>query len=513
MKKVVVKKKRYVDSVSLMSVSGRVTELPGVDTIDVLMATTVNQNSLRESGYDIPNDVTADDLVLAVTAESEAKCDEAIQAAMDIIDRKHVEADSSFETLDDENLKAETYDLCQISLPGEYAYAEAMKALDKGLDLFIFSDNVSLEEERKLKEYGKEKGKLVMGPDAGVGLIDGVALAAGSINSKGPVGIVGASGSGAQEIACLIEHRGLGISQLIGTGGRDLYPEIGGITMLEGIKRLENDDETKLIVLVSKLADLNVMDKVLYRADECKKPVVAIFLGADESLFERHKVTPAYSLEEAALKAVEALTGVKQYPQFTDEEIEKLAKEEVAKLPMERKYFRGLYCGGTFTEEGLLYFSKHNKGVELHSNLVNKYSKKLEDSHKSVGHSILDMGAEDFTAEAPHPVFNPELRLKRLREELQDPEVGVVLMDFITGPGVARDPITSHAKECKKLKDAGVPVIFIANICGSDNDPQNIKEKVKLLKEAGVIVTGSNYESAKIASAMMTELERRQVNG
>ncbi len=513
MKKVIVKKKRYVDSVSLMSVAGRVSEMEGVDGIEVAMATVINQRTLKEEGYTLPSDITVDDLVIAVTAGDEATCDKAVQAAMDLIDHKNTGSTKEFTDINDPELKAETYDLCQISLPGEYAYAEARKAIDKGLDLFIFSDNVSLEEERTLKEYGKSKGRLVMGPDAGVGLINGVALAAGSMTSFGPVGIVGASGSGAQEVACIIEHRGYGVSQIIGTGGRDLYPEIGGITMLEGIERLEKDPETKIIVLVSKLADLGVMDKVLFRADECKKPVIAIFLGSDEKLFEKHKVTPAFSLEEAALKAVELLTGKPEKPQFSDEEIARLAREEVAKLPAERKYFRGLYCGGTFTEEGLLYFGAHNAGIELHSNLNTKFSKKLPDSHVSEGHSILDMGAEDFTAEAPHPVFSPELRLKRLRQELSDPEVAVILLDFITGPGVARDPITSHAKEIKKLRDEGSPVIFIANICGSDNDPQNIREKVKLLKEAGVIVTGSSYESAKIASAMMTELERRQKNG
>lgn len=513
MKKVIVKKKRYVDSVSLMSVAGKVGEMEGIEGIEVAMATVINQRTLREEGYTLPADITVDDLVIAVTAADEAAIAAAEQAAMDLIDHKNSGGAKEFTDLNDPELRAGSYDLCQISLPGEYAYAEARKAIDLGLDLFIFSDNVSLEEERTLKEYGRSKGRLVMGPDAGVGLIGGVALAAGSMTSFGPVGIVGASGSGAQEVACIIEHRGYGVSQIIGTGGRDLYPEIGGITMLEGIERLEKDDDSKVIVLVSKLADLGVMDKVLTRADECKKPVIAIFLGSDETLFAKHRVTPAFSLEEAALKAVELLSGKPEKPQFSDEEIAKLAHDKVAELPAERKYFRGLYCGGTFTEEGLLYFGRHNAGIELHSNLNTRYSTKLLDSHVSVGHTILDMGAEDFTSEAPHPVFSPELRLKRLRQELTDPEVAVILMDFITGPGVARDPITSHAKECKKLRDEGVPVIFIANICGSYNDPQNIKEKVKLLEEAGVIVTGSSYESAKIASAMMTELERRQKNG
>lgn len=510
MKKVVVKKKRYVDSVSLMSVASRVCELSGVEAAETQMATIVNQRTLKEEGYILPEDITVDDLVIAIDAIDEATCDKAVQAAMDIIDRKNVDKGATYMAVDDPNIKDGSYDVCQISLPGEYAYDEGIKALDKGMNLFIFSDNVPLEQERKLKEYGKSKGLLVMGPDAGVGLIGGVALAAGSMNSFGPLGIVAASGSGAQEVACLCEHKGVGVSQIIGTGGKDLLPEIGGITMLEGIERLEKDDDTKVIALVSKLANIDVMDKVLSRADECKKPVVAIFLGSDETLFAKHKVNAAYSLEEAALKAVELCTGEKPTSLYTDEEIKKIAHDEVAKLPSDRKYFRGLYCGGTFTEEGLLYISRHNKGVELHSNLDNAYSTKLEDKYKSVGHAILDMGAEDFTADAPHPVFNPELRVKRLKEEINDPEVAVILMDYITGPGVARDPFSSHAKTIKAAKDAGSPIIFISNICGSDNDPQNIKKKAELLKEAGVIVTGSNFESAKLASAMMDELERRK---
>ena len=509
MRKVTVRKKRYVDSVSLMAVSGRVNEMDGVENIEVMMATIVNQESLKEVGYELPEDITPNDLVIAITATDEAKCDEALQKAMDIIDRKNIEGHVGYMSIEDPNLKAETYDLCQISLPGEYAFEEGMKAIDKGLDLFIFSDNVPLEQERKLKEYGRSKGCLVMGPDAGVGLIDGVALAAGSMNSYGPVGIVAASGSGAQEVACICESRGVGVTQIIGTGGKDLLPEIGGITMLEGLKRLENDPDTKVIAMVSKLADIDVMDKVLSSADECEKPVVAIFLGAGEDLYAKHKVTAAYSLEEAALKVLELVKGEKQEPLFSDEEIRKIAAEEVAKLPKERKYFRGLYCGGTFTEEGLLYISNHNKDVKLYSNLYNSYSTHLEDKHKSIGHSILDMGAEDFTAEAPHPVFNPELRVKRLKEEINDPEVAVILMDFITGPGVARDPFTSHVKAIRQARENGSQIVFISNICGSVNDPQDIKEKAKMLKDAGVIITGSNYESARLASVMMDELERR----
>lgn len=505
MKKAVVKKNRYVDSVSLMSVSDRVTVLPGVTNVEAQMGTHANLELLSLLGYTVPQGTTPNDLVIAITAETEEQYAAAYQLVEDIIDRKNVKSSKSYNSLEDVEGQ---FDLCQISLPGEYAAAEAKKALAMGMDLFIFSDNVSLEEELELKQLGEKLGKLVMGPDAGVALIDGVALAAGSIIRHGPIGIVGASGSGAQEVGCIIEKCGLGVSNIIGTGGRDLYPQIGGITMKAGIRRMEADPETKVIVLVSKLADLGVMDQVLTLADTCRKPVVAVFLGSSEALFENHKVYGTFSLEEAALKAVQLAGGNVGSFSYTDEEIHALVEASIAKLRPEQKYFRGLYCGGTFTEEALLYFSQHNTGSKLYSNLKNRYCEKLEDSEISKGHAILDLGAEDFTAKAPHPVFDPSLRLKRLRQELADPEVGVILLDFITGPGVAFDPITSFAEECRKYKDKGL--VVISSICGSAEDPQDVAAKQKLLEEAGVIVTPSNFQSTKLASAMMNAMDRRE---
>ena len=505
MKKVIVKKNRYVDSVSLMGVSERVTAMEGIENAEAQMATCANQDVLKMLGYELPETVGANDLVIAITAENESVYAAALQLAEDIIDRKNTDSDRHYGDIDEIDMVEDPYDLCQISLPGEYAAAEAKKALEKGMDLFIFSDNVSLEEELELKQLGQKLGKLVMGPDAGVALIDGVALAAGSIIRKGPIGIVAASGSGAQEVGCIIEKCGMGVSNIIGTGGRDLYPQIGGITMLEGIRRMEADPETTVIVLVSKLADLGVMDRVLTVADNCVKPVVALFLGSDEKLFANHKVHGTFSLEAAALKAVALAGGDASDFTCSDEELDKLVAECMAKLAPEQKYFRGLYCGGTFTEEALQYFAAHNKDVALKSNLKNAYSTKLADSEQSEGHTILDLGAEDFTAKAPHPVFDPGLRLKRLCQELEDPEVAVVLLDFITGPGVAYDPITSFAKECAKHPN----IIFISNICGSLEDPQNVVEKQKLLEKSGVIVTKSNYQSSRLASALMNALERR----
>lgn len=508
MKKVLIRKNRYVDSVSLMAVSDRLALARGVRNAETQMATPTNIEVLAGLGYALPTDLTPNDLVLAVSADEEAAADGALKLAEDLLDHKNTTVGAHYARLEDIDLEDDYYDLAQISLPGEYVFEQARKAIEVGLDVFIFSDNVPLEEELALKQLGEARGRLVMGPDCGIGLINGVALAAGSIVRQGPVGIVGASGSGAQEVACIVEKAGLGISSIIGTGGHDLYPQIGGLTMLRGIKRLVADPNTKVIVLVSKLADLGVMEHMLQEADQEEKPVVAVFLGSDAALFASHRVHGEFSLEAAALKAVELAGGSVDGFALSDAEIGRIAAIEIGKLRPEQKYFRGLYCGGTFTEESLLYFSRHNAGCVLYSNLENKYAKRLASHTVSKGHTILDLGAEDFTAQAPHPVFDPSLRLKRLGQELEDPEVAVVMLDFITGPGVARDPFTGFAEACAREK-AKRPIIFIASICGSMEDPQDVARAHGLLADAGMIVTKSNYQSTRLASAMMLALDKK----
>lgn len=508
MRQVVIKKNRYVDSVTLMSIGDKIMKMDGIVNAEVQMGTWANQELLNELGYELPEDAGADDLILAVNGETEVEIQAALVRMEEILDHKDLDDEEQYSSLDEIDFEENHFDLAQISLPGRYAYAQADKALDKGLHLFIFSDNVTLEEERKLKEKGRDKGLLVMGPDCGVGMIGGVCLGAGSIMNEGNVGIVAASGSGAQEVACLLEQCGLGISALIGTGGRDLYPEIGGIEMIQGMKLLDQDTDTELIILVSKLADYDVMKKILTEADKLTKPVVAVFLGSDQKLFDGHKAISAFSLEEAALKTAELLhPGSAAAFRHTESEIELIVKKETAQYNDKQRYFRGLYCGGTFTEEGLLHYSQI-PGIKLYSNLKTAYAEKLEDSHVSKGHTILDMGAEDFTAEAPHPVFDPHLRIRRMEQELQDEETAVILLDFITGPGVAEDPITPFVESIQK-RNPDRHITYIANICGSVNDPQNIVEKKQMLLDAGVIVTSCSYESARLAGALMKELEGR----
>lgn len=419
-KKVIIQKNRYADSVTLMGIGDRAKKSAGVRLAEVQMGTCANLAAIRELGFEVQAAAGVNDLIVALEADDEATLKAAQDCVMDSLDRRHSSSQETYNSLEDID-SAEGWNLCQISLPGEYAAAEAEKAIRKGMDVFIFSDNVSLEEELSLKQLGEEHDVLVMGPDCGVGLIDGVALATGSVVRHGPVGIVGASGSGAQEVACIVEKAGSGVSALIGTGGRDLYPQIGGLSMLKGMKRLAADPDTKVIVLVSKLADRAVMDKVLAEADKIAKPVVAIFLGGDESLFAAHNVHAAFSLEAAALQAVELAGGQVSEFGYSDEELATIVQRESAKFGPMQKFLRGIYCGGTFAEEALIYLHRHNPESRLFCNLKTRYATQLSDHLKSEGHALIDLGSEEFTLDAPHPVFDPKLRLKRFRQEACDP--------------------------------------------------------------------------------------------
>ena len=503
MKKVFVIPNRYVDSVTLMGVAERLAARPGVQGAESGMGTCANIELLQGLGYAVPEGTGKYDLMIAVDAAQEAELEAAREAGLDALTHRGGPRQRTY--TDIRELNPGTYDLAQISVPGPYAAAEIRKALELGMDAFVFSDNVPLEDERACKELGRKLGRLVMGPDAGVGLIGGVALAAGSIVRKGAVGIVGASGSGAQEVACLLERLGAGVSQIIGTGGRDLKPEIGGITMRMGMQRLEADPDTRLICLVSKLADETVMASVLNEADTLSKPVVAVFLGGGESLYQNRRVHGATNLQAAAETCYRLLTGEEKALGWSDTDFRVLVKELLSRIPAQRRYFRGLYCGGTFTEEALLLFSRQNPDVPLTSNLDTKYARKLASHLTSEGNAILDLGAEDFTADAPHPVFDPQLRLKRLTRELADPQVAVVLLDFITGPGVSRDPILPFAP----LIAAHPEVAFITSICGAKGDPQDIAAAREALLAAGATVAASNYQSAKLAAAMMAALHGR----
>ncbi len=503
MKKVSVFPNRYMDSVTLMGVAFQLADMDGVNGAECGMGTAQNVALLKEEGYEVAESVSKNDLLLAIDAESKERLDQVYQAGVELLSgnggnkQKKVYRDVN-------ELPEGKFDVLQISLPGQYAIKEAKKAIDKGMDVFMFTADVSLEEERELKEYARDHGCLMMGPDAGVGLLGGVAMAAGSIVRFGPVGVIGASGSGSQEVACLIEAMGSGVTCVLGTGGRDLKKTVGGVSMKADMKRLDQDEDTKLICLVSMLADREIMEEVLCEADQLHKPVVAVFLGADEALYSGHRATGTYNLQEAAKACVRLVTGKEPVIGWTDEQADALAKKLADRFTGEKKYFRGLYTGGTFAEEALMTFRAQAPEIEMHTNRDNtKYAKRLKTHKQSEMHTLLDMGDLDFTAEAPHTVFDPTQRLNRFRQELDDPQVGLIAMDIILGPGVAPDPVSCYLPLMQQRAD----VIYVCAVCGGEGDPQNKAEIRRKLEAAGAIVADSNYESARLCAKICRALE------
>jgi FdrA protein len=395
-----------------------------------------------------------------------------------------------------------------ISTPGEYAAAEARKALQLGLHVMIFSDNVSMEEEIPLKQYAREHDLLVMGPDCGTAIINGIPLGFANVVRRGDIGVVAASGTGLQQVTSLIDRYGGGITQAIGTGGHDLKSEVGGITMLQGVAALSVDPSTKVIVLVSKPPSPDVMKIVLEGAVQSGKPVVVDFIGAEPASVTSGSITGVRTLEDAAIASVNISKG-KSIGKFTGtlpEKYAKVAQELAAKLKGRQKYIRGLFSGGTFCYETLLLLSE-NLGA-VYSNTPIKKEHRLEDVWKSREHTAIDLGDDLFTQGRQHPMIDFRLRNERILQEAEDPETAVILLDIVLGYGSNMDPagelVPAIQRAQKIAAVAGRKVIFVGSVCGTEADPQNLSQQEALLRAADVILTDSNAQAARLAAAIVS---------
>ena len=270
-----IQKNRYIDSLETLQQTAVLNEQEGIETGYVGMATAVFKEVIEEIGLstDEIQACSEADYVIVASAESKEAFKNAVKAiTSDEKKESETEEKKYYGSISEAVNDHPRANLCQISVPGEYALAEVRKALNAGLHCCVFSNNVPLEDEREMKELAREKGLLCMGPDCGVANINGSALVLSSINNRGPFGIVGASGTGIQHVAAILHEAGSGVSQTIGTGGNDLKEPVGGITMLMGIDALEADPETKYIILISRKPADSVLEKLLARIREMKKP-------------------------------------------------------------------------------------------------------------------------------------------------------------------------------------------------------------------------------------------------
>ena len=498
----------YKDSVSLMTVTVQVTDVSGVDAGSVVMASATNVENLAQAGLG-QFDVKPNDLVVAVSGTEEA-CAQALELADGLLSRASgggaddgATAKAPVTSIQMAKAADADLNLALISVPGDYAAAEAMKALRLGMDVMVFSDNVTPEAELAIKTYAREADLMVMGPDCGTSIVNGIPLGFANVVRRGPIGVVGASGTGTQEVTVRIHQVGSGVSQALGTGGHDLAEAIGGISMLHGLAALDGDPDTKVIVLVSKPPAETVAARVLAAAEASAKPVVVIFLGADPAAVTRNGVYGAANLAQAADMAA-ALAGG-EAPGASDVtisgQVRNTLREKAGAMAPAQQYVRGIFSGGTFCYEAQLVHRGH--GIAANSNTPVDGNTKLADIASSAEHTIIDMGDDEFTQGRPHPMIDPSLRDSRIRDEIADPTTAVVLFDVVLGYGSTADPI---AGLLPVLQDAdGRAVTFIGYVCGTDLDPQDRDQVVSRLESAGVLVASSNAEAAAWSAALISE--------
>ncbi len=463
----------YRDSVALMQLSVKLRELAGVEEASMIMATPGNLALLREVGL-LAGEVAArpSDLLVVVRARTAAAAQAAVADA-----QARLRADAATPTaaggtpeaiaprsLDMALAVAPASNLALVSVPGEYAAAEAAKALARGLNVMLFSDNVAIEDEVRLKRRAAERGLLVMGPDCGTAIIDGVPLAFANVVRRGPIGCVAASGTGLQQVTTLVDRLGVGVSQAIGTGGRDLSEAVGGLTMLAGLKLLAADRDTKVIVLISKPPAPAVAEKVIAAAAHARKPVVVNFIGADAAARGKQPHF-ARTLEDAAHAAAALARGRKP--------------PKGAPLPRHADAGRricGLFSGGTFCYEAELLLGPR--------------------------HELIDLGDDKYTRGRPHPMIDHRLRNERIVAAAKDRRVAVILLDVVLGHGAHPDPAAEMAPALRAARKANRRVALVASVCGTAADPQGLARQEAALRKAGVTLAPSNAAAARLAAKL-----------
>ncbi len=507
---VIVRKNSYYDSVTLMTLSNKLKKLEGVADAVVAMASDMNKELLESIGI-ISEEVRSagiNDLLIAIKCDTEENCDNAYKMVDTLLMGSKDKSSSGakeevYPTIEMAKSKNEDLNLAVISVAGEFAAREARLALKNNMHVMLFSDNVSEEEELALKQMAHEKGLLVMGPDCGTAIINGVGLCFANKLKQGKIGLVAASGTGLQEVTVLIDNLGEGISQAIGTGGRDLSAKIQGIMMLDSLRLLEKDTDTEVIVLISKPPVKEVAEKIIASIKECKTPVVVCFIAGNPSMLQGTSAVFAASLEDTAAKAVSLLRKepIREVTGTVFQMNKELLYSEAKKLSPSQKYIRGLYCGGTLASEATTEISKAFN--QVYSNVAKKPENKIKDPMVSQYHTIIDLGDDIFTVGRPHPMIEPELRVERLLQEARDKETAVILMDFELGYGSHSDPVGVTIDAIQQIrasdKAQGRHTAIVAYILGTKQDYQGMDAQRAMLLKENVIVAQSNLHAVEMA--------------
>ena len=465
-----VRRGTYHDSVRLMQASRALQQASGVEEALVAMATNLNHELLQGMGFDLAaiGEAGPNDLIVAVRAAD----DQAVAHARQVLEEALVvraATDSGMLSPPVAHVvgsAAAGATLALISVPGEHAFVEAMDALEHDLDVMVFSDNVPVAQEVLLKQTAARLGRLVMGPDCGTAIVNGVGLGFANVVQPGPVGIVGAAGTGIQQLCCLLDDAGVGVRNALGTGSHDLSSEIGGSSTLRGLAALDADPSTEVLIVVSKPPAPEVATRVRVAAAECRTPTVLAFLG-EESMTLEGSVSDALGLlgMEPPVYA--------SWPAATND-------HRAGEL-------RGLFSGGSLSSEA--------------GRLAAAALGPVGNDEKASGHTIIDYGEDEYTRGRAHPMIDQRLRLQRLEAAAADPSVGVILADVVLGYGAHPDPASELAPVVTGAVAGGVAVVI--SLCGSRGDPQDRDGQARLLNEAGASVWLSNAAAAQHAIALV----------
>jgi FdrA protein len=481
----------------LMRVAEALRALPGVREAAALMGTPANHDLLASAGLTTADtkDATAADLVIAVLADTEAAAESGIAEVERVLtERRSTDARAGQappRTLDTALRQMPDANLAAISVPGEYAAFEAQRALRRGLHVFLFSDNVALDDEIALKRLAAERGLLCMGPDCGTAYIGGVGLGFANVVPRGRVGCVAASGTGLQAVVTRLAARGEGVSHAIGVGGRDLSSEVGGLMSLAALDALAADASTEAIVVIGKPPAPDVVPRLEAAIERVAKPVVVCCLGARPSGSAAGRWVG--TLDDAADLTVATLRGESWSPRpFADPGG---VRARLAGARAGGPAILGLYTGGTLAHEAALVLGP----------LVGA------DAYR-----LVDLGDDEFTRGRPHPMIDPEARAARVRQAGASTDVGVLLLDLVLGRAVHPDPATPLAAALADARHAapGRELAAVASVVGTDGDPQDLRRQIATLQAAGVHVLPSNAEAARFAALLIRpDLERSLLGG
>lgn len=501
--KVEIRSGAYYDSVILMQLQRALAALPGVVDAGAVMGTDANKHILEQSDL-LPEEgksAGVDDLLMVVKAQDEAQAAEALSKVDELLARRSTSVDQEYlpKSLATAAEMAPGAHWVLVSVPGRHAAGVARNALGLGKNVFLYSDNVTMEDEIALKKEAAGKGLLVMGPDCGTAIVNGVGLGFANQVRRGPIGLVAASGTGLQAVSVRIHQLGSGLTHALGTGGRDLKAEVNALTTRQAIDLLNRDPSTKVIVVISKPPATEVAKRVIQDARSMDKPVVVNFIGYAAATDRVENVHFASSFDEAARLAVDLATKPETGSDFD---------LEIGGYEKGQRYLRGLFSGGTLAYETLLILQELIPAVYSNVPLDEKY--RLPDSMVSREHSIVDLGEDEFTVGRLHPMMDNDLRIRRLEQEAEDPQTAVILLDVVLGHGAHPDPAGELAPAIKaaigSAASGGRKLEVVAVLVGTDEDPQEMQTQLEQLEAAGARLFTVNAQAARYVGQLVGAL-------